>query len=49
MKKEKAHNTFSLMSDPRFETFCLVSSFVGQEQGKTIVEEYYRKSLFPTF
>jgi hypothetical protein len=28
------------MLDPRFETFHLMSSFIGHEQGKAIVEEY---------
>jgi len=36
----KAHNMFSLMLDPRLKTFCLVSSLIGHEQGKAIVEEY---------
>ncbi len=36
----KAHNMFSLMLDPRLKTLCLVSSLIGHEQGKAIVEEY---------
>ncbi len=32
-----------LMLDPRFKTFHLVSSLIGCEQGKTIVEEYEKK------
>ncbi len=36
----------SLMLDPRFKTFCLVSSLIDREQGKTIVEKYDTKSLF---
>jgi hypothetical protein len=37
----------SLMLDLRFKTLCLVSSFIGLEQGKAIVEKYDKKSLFP--
>jgi hypothetical protein len=29
---------FYLILDHRFKTFCLVSSFVGSEQGKAIME-----------
>ncbi len=39
MKKEN-HNMLSLMLDPRFKTFHLVSSLIGCEQGITIVEKY---------
>jgi hypothetical protein len=42
----KAYNMFYLMLDPRFKAFCLVSSFIGLEQGKAIVEEYDKKILF---
>ncbi len=38
---------FFLMLDPRLKTLHLVSSFIGFEQGKAIVEEYDTKSLFP--
>ncbi len=34
------------MLDPRFKTFCFMSSLVGDEQGKAIVEEHDIKSLF---
>jgi hypothetical protein len=37
------------MLDPRFKTLHLVSSFIDCEQGKAIVEEYDKKSLFPMF
>jgi hypothetical protein len=37
----------SLILDPRFKTFYLVSSLIGYEQGKAIVEKYDQKSLFP--
>jgi len=35
------------MLDPRFKTLHLVSSFIGREQGKAIVEKYDKKYLFP--
>jgi hypothetical protein len=34
---------FSLILDPRFKTFHLVSSLIGHEQGKAIVEKYDKK------
>jgi hypothetical protein len=37
------------MLDPRFKTLCVVFSFIGLEQGKTIVEKYDKKTLFPMF
>jgi hypothetical protein len=37
---KKFYNMFSLMLDPRYKTFLLVSSFIDHEQGKLIVEEY---------
>ncbi len=37
---------FSLILDPRFKTLHVVFSLIGYEQGKAIVEEYDRKSLF---
>jgi hypothetical protein len=33
------------MLDPRLKSFCLVSSFVGREEGVSIVEEYNKLSL----
>jgi hypothetical protein len=41
-ERKKVHNMFSLMLDPRFKTLHLVSSLIGCEQGKKIVEEYDR-------
>ncbi len=38
-----------MLLDPRFKTLCLVSSFIDQEQGKAIVEQYDKNSLFPIF
>jgi hypothetical protein len=29
------------MLDPRFKSFWFVSSFVGQEQGVSILKDYY--------
>jgi hypothetical protein len=34
----------SLMLDPRFKIFHLVSSLIGREQEKAIVEEYDKKN-----
>jgi hypothetical protein len=45
-EERKAHNMFSLMLDPRFKTFHLVSSLIGHEQGKAIVEEHDTKLCF---
>jgi hypothetical protein len=38
--KRKSYNMFFLMLNPRFKTFNLMSSFIGFEKGKAIVEEY---------
>jgi hypothetical protein len=46
-EERKAYNMPSLMLDLRFKTFCLMSSLIGHEQGKAIVEEYGKKNLFP--
>ncbi len=46
-ENKKAHNMISLMLDPKFKSLCLVSSFVGREQGVALVEEYERKFLCP--
>jgi hypothetical protein len=40
---------FYLILDHRFKTLHLVSSFVGCEQGKAIMEEHDKKSLFHIF
>ncbi len=37
------------MLNPRFKNLKLASSFIGQEQVVSIVEEYDQQSLFPTF
>jgi hypothetical protein len=46
-EKEKVHNMFSLMLDPRFKSFCPISSFVGRKEGVSIVDEYDRRTLYP--
>jgi hypothetical protein len=43
----KTHNMIFLMLDPRYKNLCIISSFVGREQGVVLVEEYDRKSLYP--
>jgi hypothetical protein len=45
-ENKKAHNMIFLMLNPRFKNLCIVSSFVGREQGVALVEEYDRKSLY---
>ncbi len=35
-----------LLLDPRFKTFHLVSSLIGREQGKVIVEEHDKTYAF---
>jgi hypothetical protein len=37
----------SLMLDLKFKNLCLMFSFIDFEQGKVIVEEYDKKSLYP--
>jgi hypothetical protein len=46
-ENKKAQNMISLMLDPRFKSFHIISSFVGKEQGVALVKEYDRKSLYP--
>jgi hypothetical protein len=40
-----AHNMLSLMLDPRFKTFHLVSSLIGRERNPIIIEEYDQKNI----
>jgi hypothetical protein len=47
MKKEKAHNMFSLMLDPWVKNLPLVFSFIGCEQNISTIKEYDWKSLQP--
>jgi hypothetical protein len=35
------------MLDPTFKSLHLLSSFVGQEEGVSIVDEYDRRTLYP--
>jgi hypothetical protein len=37
----------SLMLDPKYNSFCIISSSIRKEQGVVLVEEYDRKSLCP--
>jgi hypothetical protein len=46
-ENKEAHNMISLMLDPRFKSLHIVSSFVGREQGVTLVKEYHKKTLYP--
>jgi len=39
----------SLMLNLRFKSFCPISSFVGQKEGVSIVDEYDRIILYPMF
>jgi len=39
---KKAYNMLFLMLDPRFKSFKLVSSLIGQKQGVFMVEDYDR-------
>ncbi len=44
-EESKTHNMFLLMLAPWFKSFCLVSPFVGHEQGISMIEKYDKKSL----
>ncbi len=48
-EERKAHNMLSFMLDPRFKSFCRISSFVGGKEGVSIVDEYDRRTLYPMF
>jgi hypothetical protein len=45
--KIKTHNMLLLMLDPRFKYLCLVYSFIGHDQGISIVEQYDTMPLYP--
>ncbi len=45
--ERKTHNMLVLMLDPRFKSFQLVSSFIGHDQGITIVGQDDTMSLYP--
>jgi hypothetical protein len=46
-ENKKTHNMIFVMLDPRFKSLWILSSFVGWEQGVSLVEKYDRKSLYP--
>jgi hypothetical protein len=48
-EEKKSHSMLSLMLDPRFLTFLLVSSLSDHKQGKAIVEEYEKIFVSNTF
>jgi len=35
------------MFDPKFKSFCFVSSYVGKKQGVSIVHQYDKRMLYP--
>ncbi len=41
----KARNMIFLMLNPRFKSLCMISSFVGREQGVAFVKEYDKKKF----
>jgi hypothetical protein len=45
-EERKTHNVLVLMLDPRFNSLCLMSSFIGHDQGVAIVEQYDTMSLY---
>jgi hypothetical protein len=46
-EEKKAHYMLFLMLNPKFKNLDLVSSFIGLEQSKSIVEKYDKKTLYP--
>jgi hypothetical protein len=45
--ERKYHNMFALMLDLRYKNLRIVSTFVGNELGVDIVEEYDKKAFSP--
>jgi len=45
---KKNFNMFFLMLDPKFKSLCLISSFIGYEQNKAIVEKYDKQFIKDT-
>jgi hypothetical protein len=45
----KTRNILVLTWDPRYKSLCLVSSFIGRDQGISIVQQYDTISLYPMF
>ncbi len=46
-EEKNIHNMLSLNFNPRFKNLYLMSSFIGLEQCKAIVQEHDRKTLYP--
>jgi hypothetical protein len=44
-EEKKIHNMLYLMLDPRFKKLCSMSSFIGLEFSRAIVEEIDKKKL----
>ncbi len=47
LKRTKFHNMPCLILDPKVKSLCLVSLFIGREEGVNIVEEYHKWTLYP--
>jgi hypothetical protein len=45
--ERKTHNMLALMLDPRFKSLQLIFSFIGHDQGITIVGQDDTMSLYP--
>ncbi len=47
--KRRKHTSLYLwcLLDPKFKSFCLVSSYVGKKQGVYIVKQYDKRALYP--
>jgi hypothetical protein len=45
--ERKTHNMLALLLDSRFLNLCLMSSFIGHDQGVTFVEQCDTMSLYP--
>jgi hypothetical protein len=45
--ERKTHNMLALLLKSRFKNLCLVSSFIGHDQGVTFVEQCDTMSLYP--
>jgi hypothetical protein len=46
---KKTYNMLSLMLDSKFQNLCLMSFFIGCEQGVAIIEEYDARFSHPMF
>jgi hypothetical protein len=45
-EKKKVHNIMFLMLDPRFKNLWLVSSFISLEQGKSLLMNMIKQTLY---